>query len=71
MFDMYECLDLYTRIRRNSGKFSMGHVVGTLNLSIYVLRYGPEPMIISPLSQVITTGRQQIYMTTFMVFMII
>lgn len=52
-------------------EFRVGHVVGTLNMSMYVLGYGLGPMIFSPLSEVSTIGRQQIYMITFIIFMVI
>lgn len=52
-------------------EFHVGHVVGTLNLSMYVLGYGLGPMIFSPLSEVSTFGRQHIYMVTFIMFTII
>ncbi|SCU79417.1 LAMI_0A08746g1_1 [Lachancea mirantina] len=50
--------------------FHVGHVVGTLNLSMYVLGYGLGPMIFSPLSEVAKVGRQQIYMITLLMFML-
>ncbi|AQZ16936.1 hypothetical protein BZL39_K05350 [Zygosaccharomyces parabailii] len=52
-------------------QFHVGHVVGTLNMSMYVLGYGIGPMIFSPLSEVSTIGRQQIYTITFFMFMTI
>jgi DHA1 family multidrug resistance protein-like MFS transporter len=48
--------------------FKVGHVVATLNLSIYVLGYGIGPMIFSPLSEVATLGRNHIYMVTLFLF---
>lgn len=51
-------------------EFGVGHVVGTLNLSLYVLGYGLGPMVFSPLSEVASIGRQQIYMWTFFFFAI-
>lgn len=45
-------------------EFHVGHVVGTLNLSMYVLGYGLGPIIFSPLSEFATIGRQQIYIWT-------
>ncbi|SCU85356.1 LAMI_0C10968g1_1 [Lachancea mirantina] len=50
--------------------FHVGHVVGTLNLSMYVLGYGLGPMIFSPLSEVAAIGRQRIYIVTLLAFMI-
>ncbi|CCH60513.1 hypothetical protein TBLA_0C07220 [Henningerozyma blattae CBS 6284] len=49
-------------------EFHVGHVVGTLNLSVYVLGYGVGPMFFSPLSEFARLGRQQIYILTFMIF---
>ncbi|SCU88402.1 LADA_0E09934g1_1 [Lachancea dasiensis] len=51
-------------------EFGVGHVVGTLSLSMYVLGYGLGPMIFSPLSEVASIGRQQIYIITLFFFMI-
>ncbi|SCV06237.1 LANO_0H25114g1_1 [Lachancea nothofagi CBS 11611] len=51
-------------------EFKVGHVVGTLNLSLYVLGYGLGPIIFSPLSEVASIGRQQIYIITLFFFMI-
>ena len=51
-------------------EFGVGHVVGTLNLSLYVLGYGLGPMVFSPLSEVASIGRQQIYMWTLFFFAI-
>ncbi|SCW00245.1 LAFE_0B12640g1_1 [Lachancea fermentati] len=49
-------------------EFGVGHVVGTLNLSMYVLGYGLGPMIFSPLSEVASIGRQHIYIITLFFF---
>ncbi|SCU92688.1 LAFA_0F12222g1_1 [Lachancea sp. 'fantastica'] len=51
-------------------EFNVGHVVGTLNLSLYVLGYGLGPIVFSPLSEVASIGRQQIYIITLFFFMI-
>ncbi|CUS24720.1 LAQU0S19e00122g1_1 [Lachancea quebecensis] len=51
-------------------EFGVGHVVGTLNLSLYVLGYGLGPIIFSPLSEVASVGRQQIYIVTLFLFML-
>lgn len=48
--------------------FKVGHVVGTLNLSMYVLGYGIGPIIFSPLSEVSTIGRMPLYIVTFLLF---
>ncbi|ANB13049.1 Flr1p [Sugiyamaella lignohabitans] len=52
-------------------KFKVGHVVGTLNLSLFVLGYGLGPMIFSPLSEVASFGRNHIYMATLFMFAIL
>lgn len=49
-------------------EFHVGHVVGTLNLSMYVLGYGLGPIIFSPLSEFAKIGRQQLYILTFFGF---
>ncbi|QLQ80018.1 hypothetical protein HG537_0D00180 [Torulaspora globosa] len=49
-------------------EFGVGHVVGTLNLSMYVLGYGLGPMIFSPLSEFAKIGRQPLYILTFFGF---
>lgn len=51
-------------------EFGVGHVVGTLNLSLYVLGYGLGPIVFSPLSEVASVGRQQIYIVTLFLFML-
>ncbi|CAR30442.1 MFS transporter [Lachancea thermotolerans CBS 6340] len=51
-------------------EFGVGHVVGTLNLSLYVLGYGLGPMVFSPLSETARFGRQHIYLVTLFLFMI-
>lgn len=52
-------------------EFGVGHVVGTLNLSMYVLGYGLGPMIFSPLSEFAKIGRQPLYILTFFGFAIL
>ncbi|CDH17480.1 probable Fluconazole resistance protein 1 [Zygosaccharomyces bailii ISA1307] len=49
-------------------EFGVGHVVGTLNLSMYVLGYGLGPIIFSPLSEFAIFGRQQLYIITLFLF---
>lgn len=49
-------------------EFKVGHVTATLNLSLYVLGYGLGPIIFSPLSEIASVGRQQIYIITFFCF---
>ncbi|CAR31105.1 ZYRO0E09966p [Zygosaccharomyces rouxii] len=49
-------------------EFGVGHVVGTLNLSMYVLGYGLGPMVFSPLSEFAMYGRQQLYIITLFLF---
>lgn len=48
--------------------FNCSHVVGTLNLSVFILGYGIVPMILSPLSEVAVVGRQPIFVWTFFLF---
>ncbi|CAR31103.1 ZYRO0E09900p [Zygosaccharomyces rouxii] len=48
--------------------FHVGHVVGTLNLSLYVLGYGLGPLIFSPLSEFAKIGRQRLYIITLFLF---
>ncbi|CAI4056318.1 uncharacterized protein SKDI_03G0030 [Saccharomyces kudriavzevii IFO 1802] len=49
-------------------QFKVGHVVATLNLSIYVLGYGIGPIFLAPFSEFATIGRQTIYIITLFVF---
>ncbi|KTB11867.1 Fluconazole resistance protein 1 [Nakaseomyces glabratus] len=52
-------------------EFHVGHVVGTLNLSMYVLGYAIGPIIFSPLSEVSSIGRMPLYLWTFILFTIL
>lgn len=52
-------------------EFGISHVIGTLNLSLYVLGYGIGPMIFSPLSEFAKLGRQQIYIITLFLYIIV
>lgn len=49
-------------------QFGVGHVVATLNLSMYVLGYGLGPMVFSPLSEFAIFGRQQLYILTIFLY---
>lgn len=49
-------------------EFGVGHVVATLNLSVYVIGYGIGPLIFSPLSEFAIIGRQQLYIVTLFLF---
>lgn len=49
-------------------QFGVGHVVGTLNLSMYVLGYGLGPLVFSPLSEFAKIGRQHLYIITLFLF---
>ncbi|CCF56318.1 hypothetical protein KAFR_0B00180 [Kazachstania africana CBS 2517] len=51
--------------------FHVGQVTATLNLSLYVLGCGLGQVFFSPLSEVAKIGRQQIYIVTFPIFMLI
>lgn len=48
----------------------VGHVAGTLPLSIYVLGYGLGPVIFSPLSEVASIGRNNLYLMTLFCFVL-
>lgn len=48
--------------------FGVGHVVATLNLSMYILGFGLGPMVFSPLSEFAIFGRQQLYIFTLFLF---
>lgn len=48
--------------------FGVGHVVATLNLSMYILGFGLGPMFFSPLSEFAIFGRQQLYIITLFLF---
>ncbi|CCD22927.1 Flr1p NDAI_0A07730 [Naumovozyma dairenensis CBS 421] len=52
-------------------EFHVGHVVATLNLSLYVLGYGLGPIVFSPLTEIAKIGRQQTYTLTFFCFTIL
>ncbi|CAD1779411.1 similar to Saccharomyces cerevisiae YBR008C FLR1 Plasma membrane multidrug transporter of the major facilitator superfamily [Maudiozyma barnettii] len=65
----YMCSSIYTPAQATiAEEFGTGHVVATLNLSLYALGYGIGPIIFSPLSEVAKIGRQQIYFYTLFVF---
>lgn len=49
-------------------EFGIGHVVGTLNLSVYVLGYGLGPLVFSPLSEFARIGRQRLYIVSLFLF---
>lgn len=51
-------------------EFKVGHVVATLNMSLYVLGYGLGPIILSPITDIAKIGRQQVYTYTLFLFMI-
>lgn len=52
-------------------EFGVGHVVATLNLSLFVLGYGLGPIIFSPLSEQAKIGRLYLYMGTLTLFVIL
>ena len=65
----YMCSSIYTPAQGTiAEEFGTGHVVATLNLSLYALGYGIGPIVFSPLSEVAKIGRQQIYFYTLFVF---
>ncbi|SMN21382.1 similar to Saccharomyces cerevisiae YBR008C FLR1 Plasma membrane multidrug transporter of the major facilitator superfamily [Maudiozyma saulgeensis] len=51
-------------------EFKVGHVVATLNMSLYVLGYGLGPIVLSPITDIAKIGRQQVYTYTLFFFMI-
>ncbi|CCH58221.1 hypothetical protein TBLA_0A04260 [Henningerozyma blattae CBS 6284] len=51
-------------------EFNVGHIVGTLNLSVYVLGYGFGQVFFAPLSEVSTIDRQIIYSLTLLFYSI-
>lgn len=50
--------------------FKVGHVVATLNLSLYVLGYGLGPIVLSPITDIAKIGRQRVYIITLLLFMV-
>lgn len=52
-------------------EFHVGHVVATLNLSLFVLGYGIGPLFFSPLSEEANIGRLYIYLITLALFVIL
>lgn len=52
-------------------QFGVGHVAGTLTLSLFILGYSLGPLLFSPLSEVSTIGRNHIYVFTLFFFMIL
>lgn len=67
----YMCSSIYTPAQETiQEEFGTGHVVATLNLSLYALGYGIGPIVFSPLSEVAKIGRQQIYFYTLLVFVL-
>ncbi|GMM58273.1 Flr1 protein [Maudiozyma humilis] len=51
-------------------EFGVGHVVATLNLSLYVLGYGLGPLVLSPITEIAKIGRQPVYIITLFCFTI-
>ncbi|CAR26730.1 ZYRO0B16808p [Zygosaccharomyces rouxii] len=49
-------------------EFHVGHVVGTLNLSLYILGFGLGPLIFGPLSEFVAFGRQRLFIVTLFLF---
>lgn len=52
-------------------EFHVGHVVATLNLSLFVLGYGIGPIFFSPLSEEATIGRLYLYLITLALFVVL
>ncbi|GMM58102.1 hypothetical protein DAKH74_047180 [Maudiozyma humilis] len=51
-------------------EFGVGHVVATLNLSLYVLGYGLGPLVLSSITEIAKIGRQPVYILTLFCFTI-
>lgn len=49
-------------------EFHVGHVVGTLNLSLYILGFGLGPLVFGPLSEFVAFGRQRLFVWTLFLF---
>lgn len=49
-------------------EFHVGHVVGTLNLSLYIMGFGLGPLVFGPLSEFVSFGRQRLFIVTLFVF---
>ncbi|SCU81180.1 LADA_0B11628g1_1 [Lachancea dasiensis] len=49
-------------------EFHVSHVVGTLNLSLYILGFGLGPLVFAPLSEFVAIGRQRLFIVTLFVF---
>ncbi|SCU90340.1 LAMI_0E01640g1_1 [Lachancea mirantina] len=52
-------------------EFHVGHVVGTLNLSLYILGFGLGPLVFAPLSELVAIGRQRLFIVTLFAFAIL
>ncbi|KAH6668067.1 major facilitator superfamily domain-containing protein, partial [Plectosphaerella plurivora] len=51
--------------------FGVSETVASLGLALYVLGYGLGPLLFSPLSEVPYIGRNPIYITTFLIFILL
>ncbi|KAK4499012.1 hypothetical protein PRZ48_009524 [Zasmidium cellare] len=52
-------------------EFGVGSEVATLGLSLFTLGYGTGPMLWSPMSEVATIGRNDVYFWTFLFFVLL
>jgi len=52
-------------------QFQVSETVASLGLALYVLGYGIGPLLFSPLSEIPSIGRNPIYITTFMAFILL
>lgn len=52
-------------------EFGVSATAASLPLSLYVLAYGIGPLLFAPLSEIPLIGRSPVYITTFLVFVII
>ena len=52
-------------------RFGVSPTASSLPLSLYVLAYGLGPLIFSPMSEVPLIGRNPVYVTTFLIFLIL
>lgn len=53
------------------GQFGVSATDASLPLSLYVLAYGIGPLLFAPLSELPVIGRSPVYITTFLIFVIV
>ncbi|CEP64594.1 MFS transporter LALA0_S12e02520g [Lachancea lanzarotensis] len=52
-------------------EFHVGHELGTLNLSLYILGFGLGPLVFGPLSELVAFGRQPLFIGTLFIYMLL